>query len=79
MNYASYVPILRLSKDIEKILSFLSEIHPDLPRRFRNLLAEKFDELDKNPERWSPLSNGIRAIRMKLSKRLTVLLFLPFL
>lgn len=70
MNYVlEYNP--QALKDIEHTLSFLSEIHPDLPRKFRNLLADKFEELDYNPERWPPLSNGIRAIRMELSKRLS--------
>lgn len=57
-------------KDIENILPYLSELHADLPHKFRNLLAEKLEEVGNYPERWAPLSNGIRAIRMKLSKRL---------
>ncbi|MEL6256102.1 MAG: type II toxin-antitoxin system RelE/ParE family toxin [Bacteroidota bacterium] len=70
MNYIlEYNP--QVFKDIDHILSFLTEVHDDLPRKFRNLLAGKFEELDSNPERWSPLSNGIRAIRMELSKRLS--------
>ena len=57
-------------KDIENILPYLSELHADLPHKFRNLLAEKLEEVGNYLERWAPLSNGIRAIRMKLSKRL---------
>ena len=74
MNYTlSYNPIA--FQDIDHILNFLAEIHPELPRKFRNLLAENLGELDKNPERWSPLSNEVRAIRMKLSKRLAYYCF----
>ncbi|MEM8888534.1 MAG: type II toxin-antitoxin system RelE/ParE family toxin [Bacteroidota bacterium] len=70
MNYIlEYNP--QAFQDIDHILSFLSEVHYDLPRKFRNLLASKFEELDTNPERWPPLANGIRAIRMELSKRLS--------
>ena len=77
MNYfVQYNP--QSIKDIEEILSFLFDIHSDLPRRFRTLLSEKFEELDHNPERWSPLSNGVRAIRMNLSKRLAYYCFYKF-
>ncbi|MCB0835383.1 MAG: type II toxin-antitoxin system RelE/ParE family toxin [Bacteroidetes bacterium] len=77
MNYhIQYNP--QSIKDLKEVLSFLYEIHPDLPRRFRSLLAENFEDLDKNPERWSPLSNGIRAIRMNLSKRLSYYCFYKF-
>ena len=43
MNYLlSYNP--QIYQDIEEILSFLVDIHPELPRRFRSLLAEKLEE-----------------------------------
>jgi plasmid stabilization system protein ParE len=65
--------------DIENILDFLSEIQADLPRSFRNELAIQLEKLDEQPERWSELSNGIRAIRLRLSKRLTYYVFYHFL
>lgn len=61
--------------DVKKILEFLSEIHHDLPRRFRNELANTFEELDSFPERWPVLPNSVRAARMNLSKKLRFYIF----
>ena len=65
-------------KDIDRTLTFLSEIHPNLPRRFRNILADKLSELDEQPERWAQLENEIRAIRFKLSPSLAWYAFYHF-
>ncbi|MEO0472351.1 MAG: type II toxin-antitoxin system RelE/ParE family toxin, partial [Bacteroidota bacterium] len=77
MNHKlSYAP--KALKDIDRTLTFLSEIHHDLPRKFRNTLADKLSELDEQPERWAPLNNDIRAIRFKLSQRLAWYAFYHF-
>ena len=77
MNYLLQYNPAALS-DLNEVLTFLAKIDPSLPRKFRTLLAEKFTELDQNPERWSPLSKGIRAIRIKLSRRLSYYCFYHF-
>ena len=75
-NKLLYAP--KALKDIDRTLTFLSEIHPDLPRKFRNILADKLSELDEQPERWAPMENDIRTIRFKLSQRLAWYAFYHF-